>query len=92
MPNAIGTVTRATAGKTEAELEVYGYTEFAKLERSYGNALDSKLQQAGEMVDAIDAKPPGIKTLLRSHDIGDNAFVVSLLIQQAERFHARKGR
>jgi hypothetical protein len=44
------------------------------------------------MVDAIDAKPPGIKTLLRSHDIGDNAFVVPLFIQQAKRFHARKGR
>jgi hypothetical protein len=48
MPNAIGTVTRATAGKTEAELELYGYTEFAKLERPYGNALDSKPHQAGK--------------------------------------------
>ena len=83
---------RAAGDRTEAELELYGYAEYAKLERLYGDAMEFKLQQAGKMVDALDAKQPGLKALLRSHGIGDNAFVVSFLIQQGERFHARKGR
>lgn len=91
LTNAIGAVTRATAGKSEAELELYGFREYAKLERLYGDALESKLQQAGKMIDAIESKQPGLKALLRSHGIGDSTLVVSLLIQQAERFHARQG-
>ena len=63
-----------------------------KLERMYGDTLESKLQQAGEMIDALDRKQPGLMALLKSHGIGDSAHVASLLIQQAERFHARKGR
>ena len=36
LTNVIGDVTRATAGKTEAELELYGNAEYEKLERMYG--------------------------------------------------------
>lgn len=90
MTNAIGDVTRATAGKSEVELELYGNAEYEKLERMYGDTLESKLQQAGEMIDRLEAKQPGLKALLKSHGIGDNALVASLLIQQAERFHWRK--
>lgn len=55
MTNAIESVTRAAAGNTEAELELSRYTEYAKLDRLYGDALESKLRQAGEMVDALVA-------------------------------------
>jgi len=54
--------------------------------------LEEKLRLAGEMVEVLDAKTPGLKSFLRSHGIGDSAVVASLLIQQAERYHARRGR
>jgi hypothetical protein len=41
------------------------------------------------MVEALDAKTPGLKILLKSKGIGDNAMVASLLIQQAEQYWAR---
>jgi hypothetical protein len=45
------------------------------------------------MVVALDKKQPGLKNLLRSRGLGDNAMVASMLIQQSERWHARrKGR
>ena len=92
LTNAIGAVTRDTAGMSEAQLENYVFTEDEKLERMYKGTLEleSKLLQAGEMIDALDKKQPGLKALLQSHGIGDNALVVSLLIQIAERFHWRK--
>lgn len=90
LTNVIGAVTRANAGMSEAELELLGHAEYAKLERLYGPALEPKLQQTWKMVDAGERKQPGIKGLLGSHGIGDNALVVSLLIQQAERYQARK--
>ena len=47
----------------------------------------------GELVAVLDAKTPGLKNFLRSHGIGDSAVVASLLIQQSERYQARrKGR
>ena len=45
------------------------------------------------MGEALDQKQPGLKNLLRSKGIGDNAMVANLLIQQSVRWHARrKGR
>jgi hypothetical protein len=44
---------------------------------------------SARMVEALDAKTPGLKILLKSKGIGDNAMVASLLIQQAERYWAR---
>jgi hypothetical protein len=41
------------------------------------------------MVEVLDAKTPGLKILLKSKGIADNAMVASLLIQQTERYWAR---
>lgn len=38
----------------------------------------------------LEQTRPGLQNVLRAHRIGDNAMVASLLIQQAERYHARK--
>jgi hypothetical protein len=75
------------------QLESYGHAEFAKLERAYGPALDDKLRAAGRMVHELDQNTPGLKNLLRSRGLGDTAMIASLLIQQSERYWARrKGR
>lgn len=89
----IAKTAQATKHMNATQLEEYGYAEYAKLERVYGSELEKKLQAAGRMVEALDAKQPGLKNLLKSKGLGDNAMVASLLIQQAERWHARrKGR
>jgi hypothetical protein len=62
------------------------------LQKVYGEGLEEKLRAAGHMVEALDKKQPGLKNLLKSKGIGDSAIVVSLLIQQATIFHARRGR
>jgi len=72
------------------ELESYGYAEFAKLEKTYGETLDEKLHAAAVMIDAIDKQQPGLKQLLQSRGIGDNALVVAQLIGQSECWHARR--
>jgi hypothetical protein len=74
------------------QLDQYGADEFVKLERAHDAALEERLRSAAEMIHDLDLKQPGLKNLLRSKGIGDNALVASLLIQQAERYHARKGR
>jgi hypothetical protein len=84
---------RATKGMTPDELITYGETEFVKLQRAYGPALEEKLRAAVVMIEAVEKKTPGLKTLLNSHGIFDNAMIANLLIQQSERWHARrKGR
>ena len=42
------------------------------------------------MVEALEAKQPGLKNLLRSKGVGDNAPAASLLIRQSERYWARR--
>jgi hypothetical protein len=81
---------RATRGMTPDQLITYGETEYQNLQRVYGPELEEKLRQAAEMVEAIEKKTPGLKRLLQSNGIGDNALVVAQLIGQAERYHARR--
>lgn len=90
--NIISKVAEHTEGMSPVALELYERAEYKKLEQVYGDKLDDKLREAGRMVEALDAKNPGLKQLLRSHGIGDTALVVSLLIQQSDRWHVRKGR
>jgi hypothetical protein len=86
-------VGRTTKGMTPNELEAYGYAEFAKLERAYGPALEEKLRAAGRMVQALEARRPGLNNLLKSNGIGDSALFASQLIAQSERYWGRrKGR
>lgn len=80
-------VAQQTKAMTPNELEAYGYAEFAKLERAYGPALEQKLGAAGRMVQALEAKRPGLNNLLQSKGIGDSALVVAQLIGQSERWH-----
>lgn len=90
---AITNTAQQTQHMTEGELEMYGSAEYAKLQRVYGDTLEDKLNAAGRMVEALEKTEPGLKNLLRSKGLGDNAMVASLLIQQSERWHARrKGR
>jgi hypothetical protein len=63
-----------------------------RLELAYGETLEAKLRAVAVMVDALDKKQPGLKALLRSNGIGDNALVVAQLIGQAECWHARRKR
>jgi hypothetical protein len=86
-------VARTTKGMTPSQLEAYGEAEFPKLQRAYGLQLEEKLLAANRMVQAIEAKRPGLNNLLKSKGIGDSALVVAQLIGQSERWHARrKGR
>ena len=75
---------------TPEQLESYGEAEFANLEKCCGRELDAKLQQAAVMIDELDQKTPGLKQLLKSKGIGDNALVVAQIIGQAERWRARR--
>lgn len=91
--NTITKVMQTTKSMTPDQLNDYSTREYAKLEKAFGSTLDDKLRAAGHMVEALDTKTPGLKNLLRARGIGDNALIASMLIQQAERFHARnKGR
>lgn len=85
---------QTTKHMDDRQLEQYGYAEFAKLERAYGgeDKLQEKLRAAAVMIDALDKKQPGLKNLLRSKGIGDNALVVAQVIGQSERWHARRER
>jgi predicted phage tail protein len=76
----------------DAQLKAYGHAEFAKLESAYGKDLDARLQSAAKLIDTLEATRPGLKQVLKTHGIGDNALVVSALIQQAERFEIRHKR
>lgn len=64
-------VARTTKGMTPNELEAYGHAEFAKLERAYGPALEEKLHAANRMVQALEAKRPGLNRFLQSRGVGD---------------------
>jgi len=74
-----------TKHMTPAQLESYGLVEFEKLTRAYGGEdnLQEKLYAAAVMIEALDKNTPGLKTLLKSKGIGDNALVVSQLIGKA---------
>ena len=88
-------VAQQTKAMTPDQLESYGMVEYKKLQRAYGgeDKLQEKLRAAAVMIDALDKKQPGLKNLLRSKGIGDNALVVAQIIGQSERCHAqRKGR
>lgn len=82
---------QTTKDMTPAQLDQYGADEFVKLQRAYGAALEEKLQSAAVMIHDLDVKQPGLKNLLRSRGIGNNALIVSMLVQQYAIYHARKG-
>jgi hypothetical protein len=86
----IARVAQQTKAMTPDQLESYGLIEYEKLQKVYGEGLEEKLRAAGRMVVAIDQKTPGLKNSLKSKGLGDNAMVASLLIQQAERYWARR--
>lgn len=87
--NIIDKVSRETGQMDEAARELYGNQQYSILEKTYGAALESKLQRAGEMVQELEKKRPGLNALLRS-SIGDDARVASMLITHSELYFARK--
>jgi hypothetical protein len=89
--NAIAKVTATTQRMTPAQLEQYGADEFVKLERAHGPALEERLQVAERMVHDLDLKTAGLKNLLKSRGIGDNALIANMLIAHARIYHARRG-
>ena len=88
--HAVDRAAKATGHMSDAECEHYGNAQYTILEKTYGADLEKKLQRAGEMVQELEKKTPGLNALLKS-GIGDNAIVASLLIQQSEIYWARKG-
>ena len=88
--NTIARVAKQTERMTPDELEVYGQSEMAKLQTLYGDQVGEKLRAAGRMVEVLDRQHPGLKNLLKSNGIGDNALVAKLLVEQAERWQARR--
>jgi hypothetical protein len=89
---AVERVTDRTATMNETQLEAYGQTEFQKLQQAYGPELEAKLNSAGLMVSELEKTRPGLKAFLKTAGVGDSALVASILIQQAERYWARRGR
>jgi hypothetical protein len=89
--NAIEKVAHTTKGISAEALDQYGTTEFAKLEKAHGAALEERLQAAARMVHDLDLKNPGLKNLLKSNGIGDNAIIANMLIAHAQIYHARRG-
>jgi hypothetical protein len=87
----IAKVTQQTQHMTPDQLEHYGYAEFAKLQKAHGPALEERLHSAALMIYDLDLKQPGLKNLLKSRGIGDNAMVANMLITHAQICHARKG-
>lgn len=87
---AIEKTAQATKTMSASELEHYGYVEFSKLEKAHGAALDERLQAAAHMIHDLELKTPGLKTLLKSHGVGDNALIANMLIAHAQIYHARK--
>ena len=88
-------VAHTTQGMTPEQLESYGMVEYDKLEKAYGgeDQLQEKLHAAAVMIDALDKTQPGLKQLLQTRGIGDNARVAAQIIGQSECWHARrKGR
>ena len=63
----------------------------AVLIRMKSAVMEAKLRSAAKMIHDLEAKQPGLKQLLKSLEIGDNAMVASMLIQAAERWEIRKG-
>jgi len=88
--NAIAKVSQQTKGMSDEQLEVYGHKEYERLQRVHGEKLEERLQLAASMIHALEQKTPGLKNLLKSKGIGDNAMVANLLIAQAQKYHARK--
>lgn len=86
----IAKVAQQTKAMTPEQLESYVLLENEKLDRAYGPALEEKLRAAAVMIHALDQKQPGLKNLLKSKGIGDNALVVAQIIGQSERWHARR--
>lgn len=90
--NTIDRVAQQTHKMTPEQLQFYGEQQYALLEKSYGPKLEEKLNAAGRMVEEIEETHPGLKTLLKSKGIGDNALVASMLIAQSEVYWKRRGK
>jgi hypothetical protein len=87
--NAIAKVSQQTKGMTDEQLEAYGHKEYERLQRVHGEHLEERLQLAASMIHALEGKTAGLKQLLTSKGIGDNAMVANMLIAQAQKYHAR---
>ena len=56
----------------------------------HGFTFEERLSEAGRMVEEIEQTTSGLKNLLLSKGIGDSAMIANLLIQQAQRYWARR--
>jgi hypothetical protein len=89
--NIVARVSKETAHMDEIARERYGNAQYAILEKTYGADLEKKLQRAGQLIQELEKRRPGLNQLLRGA-IGDDARVATMLIQQSEIYFARKGR
>lgn len=87
---AVTSTAETTQHMTEAELVTYGHQEMGKLRAVYRETLEEKLRSANRMIHDLEAKQPGLKNLLTSRGIGDNAMVVHLLLDASDRYWMRR--
>ena len=59
-------VTTLAQAMTPDQLEQYGFEEFQKLQKVYGNTLEDRLHQVALMVHDLEQKRPGLKQLLKA--------------------------
>ena len=88
--SAVSKVLDRTQAMNADQLDQYGADEYVKLQRVYGEALEEKLSAAGHLIAALEKTRPGLKQFLKTRGVGDSATVAALLVQQAERYWARK--
>jgi hypothetical protein len=88
--SAVSKVLERTHAMNADQLDQYGADEYVKLQRVYGEALEEKLSAAGRMIEALEKTRPGLKQFLKTRGVGDSALVASAIIQQAERYWARR--
>ena len=75
---------------TPAQLQAHGEYQYGLLEKVYGSQLDEKLSSANRMIQALEKTTPGLKRLLLTQGIGDNALFVTQLVSASERYWARR--
>ena len=75
---------------TPAQLQAHGEYQYTLLEKVYGDKIDAKLQSANTMIQALEKTTPGLKRLLLTQGIGDNALFVTQLVSASERYWARR--
>ena len=86
----VGEVVAKTAQMNEVDREIWARTEFAQIERVWGDKTGEKLALARQLVLEIERKQPGLVDYLNATGAGDSAMVIMQLGNQAELLQAKR--